>query len=165
MEEKKNTVLFSENEKVIAELGQNYLDSFLTGGGFSKTVMVLTDKRIYIKGKRFIGTGRVNTSADFNINDVTGTVYAVRSPMFLRLIILLLMVGGLVAAVLTEAPVSSLPILLLFLIILLLIRDTRALGIIVHGTEFSFPVQRYKNDVIGSFRQAVALMVESHRDK
>ncbi len=73
-------IFHDPREQVRAVLGQDYLTSVLQGGNLSKSIMILTDKRIYQRGKIFEFTtqGHLVSSAGervVNIRDVTGTSF------------------------------------------------------------------------------------------
>ena len=53
------TFFHDPDEKVMAVLGQGYVAGIISAGGFSKSVMVLTDRRLYTSGKVF-GKGSNN---------------------------------------------------------------------------------------------------------
>lgn len=65
------------NEKFICALGNNYLQSFLAGGFVSKAFAVVSDKRVYFRGKslekgeKALRFNRVTSMVD--LKDVTGT--------------------------------------------------------------------------------------------
>ena len=70
----------SLDEKLIAILGRGYIQSLITGQGLSKGVLLLTDKRLYQRGKRYNRTPRggwssINAHAVVNVDDITGTSY------------------------------------------------------------------------------------------
>lgn len=86
---------FDEEEEVISVLGQSWLDSLITNGIPRKTVMLLTDKRLYVWSRRIAHAGLGNIKADINVNDLSGSSFNVRSRQFVRIV---LMVLGLIGA-------------------------------------------------------------------
>jgi hypothetical protein len=61
---------YEEDEELIAVLGKGYLQSFLSGQGIQKGSLILTDKRVYFKGKRYERTvgGYKSYYGESNIN-------------------------------------------------------------------------------------------------
>jgi len=69
--------LASKEEKIVEVLGQNYLESLFSGVGMFKNIMILTDKRLYIKGKVYRGRNIMNLKSEMldiivPLKDVTG---------------------------------------------------------------------------------------------
>ena len=75
----------SPDEKLVAILGRGYLQSFITGHGLTKGLLLLTDRRLYQKGKRYNrtpngGWSSFTGSAVVDVNDITGTSYLSLNP-------------------------------------------------------------------------------------
>ncbi|PKN74802.1 MAG: hypothetical protein CVU49_06635 [Candidatus Cloacimonetes bacterium HGW-Cloacimonetes-2] len=171
MAEQRN-IFFAANESMIATLGKTYLDSFLSGAGLTKLVMVLTNQRLYVKGKTFIlGRGKVTIDEDYNVNDLTGTSYEIKSFLWLRILIILAGIAGLIPSIAvleysTEAAIPGILITVLFTALLVLLaKDRSYLGIFTGGTKFIYPMKKYRADEIMAFRQQVGLLIEYNRNK
>ena len=66
------------DEKLVASLGSRWIDNLVVTGKFSKDVCVVTDKRIYFRGKN-IKSGKIGKEeAIVDLKDVTGTSFSVR---------------------------------------------------------------------------------------
>lgn len=77
-------LLVDEKEEIIATLGQSYVKSYLASEGFQKNVVILSNKRIYIKGKVYTGKSPSNlnsylTDIIIPIKCVTGVEFLVIS--------------------------------------------------------------------------------------
>lgn len=74
-----NEKFIDSSESVIAAIGSNYLQNYLSGGNVSKGIGILTQKRFYYKGKNFSGNGlKVHSSTDetiVSIDDITVTQF------------------------------------------------------------------------------------------
>jgi hypothetical protein len=71
-------IVYDPSEEHMGTLGVDYVSNFLISGDLSKTILVLTDKRLYQKGKAFErnssnGFSQVNTQKVVDIKDITGT--------------------------------------------------------------------------------------------
>ncbi len=77
-DEKFDNFFMSPNEKMIAVLGNSYLENFLHNGIVKKGFSVVSDKRVYFQGKKYyLGeNGEVEESYNsrvVDLRDVTGT--------------------------------------------------------------------------------------------
>jgi hypothetical protein len=77
--------LFNPLEKVVCILGNDYLQNYLSGGAVSKSFSVVSDKRIYFRGKVFEIVGdrlrKKKVSSAVNIRDVTGVSVTYIAPI------------------------------------------------------------------------------------
>lgn len=154
---------FDEEEEVISVLGQSWLDSLITNGIPRKTVMLLTDKRLYVWSRRIAHAGLGNIKADINVNDLSGSSFNVRSRQFVRIMLVLFgLIGFLILA--NVAIEYAIVCLLVFALLIYLNRDMRTIGIITNGVEYLFPVKGHSPEEIRTFRVAIALMVEAERE-
>ena len=74
------------DEQVRGVLGQGYIGSLVSGQGFSRSVMYLTDKRLYQRGRIYEKdpTGRWTSSKGVkavSVRDITGTSFSESSPI------------------------------------------------------------------------------------
>lgn len=72
-------MLYEDDEEVVGILGEGYLENILGGGNVSRSTMILSNKRVYQKGKRyFIEDGEWNTKKGtkvLSVDDVVGTSF------------------------------------------------------------------------------------------
>jgi hypothetical protein len=94
-----------ENEKLVAVLGQGYVTNLLQGS-LSKTVLFLTNKRIYREGKAF-GTNALSStleSSSVNVSDIKATRFIQHnSPSVLWIGIIFTLLATILFAVASEA--------------------------------------------------------------
>lgn len=91
-------ILFSQNEEIVAVLGNNVIQRFLTTGILGNGFAVLSDKRLYFRGKCLHKKGkfyRKNTEEkSVDLKDVTGTGFEHTNPIgILALGIVCIVVG------------------------------------------------------------------------
>lgn len=75
--EKYKTIFMNPKEKFVCALGNGYLQNFLSGGFLGKGFAVVSDKRVYFKGRAFEFGGKKFTvktvTSTVDLKDVTGT--------------------------------------------------------------------------------------------
>lgn len=80
------SIFLNSNEEFICALGNDYLQNFLAGGGLTKGFAVLSDKRVYFKGKCFVKNGiRYSKSTEeriVDVKDVTGSGFINKNPIW-----------------------------------------------------------------------------------
>jgi len=73
-------MLVDQSESIVATIGSNYLQNYLSGGGVGKGIGILTQKRFYYKGRNFSGTGKAVKSTTeegvVSIEDITFTMFS-----------------------------------------------------------------------------------------
>ena len=91
------------NEQQIAVLGGNYLSNFLATGSIEKGFCVLSDKRVYFRGKCYYksGGGYKTRLEDrvVDVKDITGTGFSETRLLILKILAIASLVWALVAAV------------------------------------------------------------------
>lgn len=94
-----SNIVFDSREQVFSVLGNSYLQTFISTGTLGKAFALLSDKRIYFKGKCLMRIGsRWITSKEervINVEDVTGTGFTIISQVFLLVFALIALLGGL----------------------------------------------------------------------
>ena len=92
------------NEQQIAVLGGNYLSNFLATGSIEKGFCVLSDKRVYFRGKCYYKSGGdYKTRSEermVDVKDITGTGFAETRLFALKILAIISLAWALVAAVL-----------------------------------------------------------------
>ena len=80
-----NEILFDRNEKIVSILGNNTVQKFLTTGVLGNGFAVLSDKRLYFRGKCLYKKGKTfETSLEeraVDLKDVTGTGFEHSNPL------------------------------------------------------------------------------------
>lgn len=101
-----NSILASNNEKIQAILGSGVGHTFLATGELKKGFAILSDKRIYFKGKCFIKKGSIyliqREERVVDVKDVTGTGFVYNNPIWMFVLgivlsvlsVLFVMLGG-----------------------------------------------------------------------
>jgi hypothetical protein len=176
-------ILFTQDEIVISSLGHGYLQSILSGQGINKLLVVLTQKRLYLKGRLVeLGKGSRLINMDLNVADISGSASYLKSRRIWRIIILILGVlafivpfirhwrevsygaMSIVSVLVRGGILSPLVILLFFGFIYILIRDVRYLSIIMYGSEFTVLIKNYQESEVESFRRELALLIQNKRE-
>ena len=92
------------NEQQIAVLGGNYLSNFLATGSIEKGFCVLSDKRVYFRGKCYYKSGGdYKTRSEervVDVKDITGTGFSETRLFGLKILAIASLAWALVAAVL-----------------------------------------------------------------
>lgn len=72
---KLKNIFYDVNEEIIAILGQGFVTNFLFSGNISKTILILTNKRLYREGKAYAPSvmGKAKVSSVVNVEDVRAT--------------------------------------------------------------------------------------------
>lgn len=88
--EKFKRFFMNPKEEFVCALGNGYIQNFLANGSVGKGFAVVSDKRVYFKGKTYDVVGKklraTNESRTVDLKDVTGTgVRAVKYPLLLIL--------------------------------------------------------------------------------
>ena len=82
-------VFYDKAEKHIGTLGIDYLQNYLVNGLASKTILLLTNKRLYQRGDAFEKTPkgyiRVKTEKVIDIKDITGTSFQSVDPIIIKI--------------------------------------------------------------------------------
>lgn len=93
-------VIINPSETIVASLGNNYLQNMLATGSLGRSYTILTDRRVYFKGKFYNRYGarfiRSREERVVDLKDITGTGFEKISPYYMLLISL---VSLLIAAV------------------------------------------------------------------
>lgn len=91
------SIFHSQEEKLISILGQNYFDSILRDSALKKSVLILSDKRLYQRGVVYEKEGRGNFKKTqgqkiVDIEEVTGTSFISRHSIVLLFFSVVLLV-------------------------------------------------------------------------
>lgn len=91
-----NNILFDRNEKIVSVLGNNAIQKFLSTGVLGNGFAVLSDKRLYFRGKCLYKKGKSFETRQeeraIDLKDVTGTGFEHVNPIGL-------LIGGIISLV------------------------------------------------------------------
>lgn len=86
------------NEQLVAILGYSFAQSFFTRGGIKSGFAVLSDQRLYFRGKCLLRTGKrfstIHEQRTVDVRNVTGTGFVYINPIWLRVCAIILWVFG-----------------------------------------------------------------------
>lgn len=101
-----DSYLMNPKEKIVSVLGNNYLQNFLSGGIFMKGFSVVSDKRVYFRGKVFGIFGKkiykTKTTSAVNIRDITGVNVTYISPIQFIITGIILILAGIILSGITH---------------------------------------------------------------
>lgn len=144
------SILVDQSETVVASIGSNYLQNFLSGGNVEKGVGVLTQKRFYFKGQNFSGAGKdIQSTTEegvVSIEDITFTKFTYVRPT-----------GLLIAAIVLTLLVVTIPVALFFYVRYFTGRQTLFL-IAFSGGAFAFDIRWYPISDIRDFQRQLHLL-------
>ena len=90
-------MIFNKNEKIVSVLGNNAIQTFLSTGVLGTGFAVLTDKRVYFKGKCLVRRGKGFYSKleekAVDLSDVTGTGFVHNRATWLKVLMILSWIG------------------------------------------------------------------------
>lgn len=91
--------IHDKNEHIYAVLGHGFLMNYLRGD-ISNTLVILTNKRIYLRGRQILNQGFRTVQIDgehvCNLKEATGSLYTVNSQPFWMVIQVVLFAGALI---------------------------------------------------------------------
>lgn len=116
-----NSILASNNEKIQAILGSGVGHTFLATGELKKGFAILSDKRIYFKGKCFIKKGGIyllqREERVVDVKDVTGTGFVYNNPIWMIILgVVLLAIGMLLISLAGNGIIHPILVLLSLLL-------------------------------------------------
>ena len=106
------------DEEPRAILGQGYITSLLTGQGRTKSVMVLTNRRLYVDGKSFQRNSpgvftSVQGKKNVEVGKINSTAYEQKSAGFWKYLAYLLFAVGVLLLLLTIIKLAGLTFLVI----------------------------------------------------
>lgn len=144
------SIFVDQSESIVATIGSNYLQNFLSGGAVEQGVGVLTQKRFYFKGQNYSGVGKDIQSATeegvVSIEDITFTKFTYARPT-----------GLLIAAIILTLLVVTIPVALFFYVRYFTNRQTLFL-ISFPGGGFAFDIRWYPISDIRDFQRQLHLL-------
>lgn len=168
--QKGSSILVDQSEQIVATIGNNYLQNFLSGGSVEKGVGVLTQKRFYYKGRNFSGEGKAmkNTTEEgvVSIEDITLTMFSHTQHIGALIFAILLTVVGVFFLIISGMEAMC-PILLVasapFYIIYFLNRQT-LFKISFPGGSFGFDIRYYPIADIRDFQRQLHLLKDHRKE-
>ncbi len=117
-DEKFKKIFMSPKEKFVCALGNNYVQNFLANGFLGKGFAVVSDKRVYFKGKAFeLGAKKLrikSVSSNVDLKDVTGTEVRHVNPVIIMIMAVIIFIMALVCFILSAAVETTIVIVGLF---------------------------------------------------
>lgn len=145
------------SETVVASIGSNYIQNIMTGGQVKRGYALLTQKRLYYKGKSFSNVGKQAKSETeesiLDVSDITFTKFIYTRNTGLLIIGIL---GLIIAAFLFSQPAIAGTVLAVSLAFLIgyFVHKVTLFAIFFPGGKFTFDVRWYpKTDMIDFQRQ------------
>ena len=120
MEENQFTAMFaSPDERLVSVLGNNIAQTFFATGTIGKGFAVLSDRRVYFKGKCLQRTGKrfsaIHEERVVDVSNVTGTGFVHTKPVWLLVISIVLFVLAAVYFVVSVANLAFIGLLAVLL--------------------------------------------------
>lgn len=171
-----NKILADPTEQITATIGNNYIQSFLTGAGVKRGCGILTNRRFYYKGKNFStdqeGKGIINffksltsttEEGTVSVDDISFTKFSyTRNTGLLILAILCLIVGvGLFFARIEEAG-SALGVAAIVFFVMYFLKRSVIFEIYFPGGSFGYNLRWYPISEFRDFQRQVHL-TKDHR--
>ena len=159
-----------QSEEIMAAIGSNYLQNYLTGGEVSRSIGILTQKRFYYKGKNIVGTGRTMRSVTeegvVSVEDITFTKFThIRHTGFLLFGMLLTALAVVWFLVLNQsnlvfpALLPSIPFYILYFV-----KRSSLFLIAFPGGGFAFDVRWYPIADLRDFQRQLHLLKDHARE-
>jgi hypothetical protein len=161
-------IVYDPSEVHMGTLGINYLQSFLDSGILSKTVLVLTDKRLYQKGKSYEknnknGYNKINTQKVVDLKDITGTSFFEFDPFIIKISAIILIILGVIFFFLGESEGAFFMIAgSIFSFILYKISLKRFFVVEYAGGAIYTDSSLYDEAEINEFQKAISNLKDSH---
>lgn len=144
------SIFVDQSERIVATIGSNYLQNFLSGGTVEQGVGVLTQKRFYFKGQNYSGVGKdIQSTTEegvVSIEDITFTKFTYARPT-----------GLLIAAIILTIFVVTIPVALFFYVRYFTNRQTLFL-VSFPGGDFAFDIRWYPISDIRDFQRQLHLL-------
>lgn len=161
-------VLIDPSERILATIGSDFLQSFLSGGNVKNGVGVLTQKRFYYKGHNFSGPAKdlrsVTEEGVVSIEDVVSTSFSYTryiAVLVYAIFLTVIAVGAFFA--LPKVGLVVLLFALLFYVLYFVKRQTLFRVSFPDGNAFTFDVRYYPITDIRNFQRQLHLVKDSRK--
>ncbi len=159
-EEKFRNFFMSPNEKLVAILGNSYLENFFHSGNIKRGFAVASDKRVYFQGKKYYVGENGEIEENYNsrvvdLRDVTGTGF----DSFVDNGWLFLGIGNIVIGILLLAIIIGIPLLLYAAYCIYRYYKSKHSFIIIQyaGGEIGYELKWFGNQEIELFQKQLRL--------
>lgn len=162
------SILIDPSERILATIGSDFLQSFLSGGNVKNAVGVLTQKRFYYKGHNFSGPAKdlrsVTEEGVVSIEDVIATSFSYTR--YISVLAYAIFLTFLAVGAAFIAPQAGLIVFLLaavFYILYFVKRQTLFRVSFPDGNAFTFDVRYYPVTDIRNFQRQLHLVKDSRK--
>lgn len=169
-----SSMFVDQSESVMATIGNNYLQNFLTGGKVERGVGVLTQKRFYFKGKNYTGQGKdIKSSTQegvVSVDDIAFTQFIYTRPTGLLIAAVLLLIAGIAAFALgfdyflMRAVGGVVTVAALFFFVRYFTSRQTLFVITFPGGRFGFDVKYYPISDIRDFQRQLHLLKDHRKE-
>ena len=152
---KMREMFIEQDEKSVATLGGKYLDNLLATGTISKDTCVVTNKRLYFRGKNYVSAKAQKVEFIVDLKDISNTGYMMQSNILLMIFAVLSVLGGIAIEVGTEEGYAFIGGIILALIFVFLYKITRKrfFQVFFPGGALVFSVNKYNINDIKNFHK------------
>lgn len=161
-----SNLFVDESEKEVAVLGSSFIQNFLSSGDVSKGFCVVSNKRVYFKGKcyyrvcKHFKTTKEERTVD--LKDITGTGFSI-TRNFLLFVMLLISIAWAIFVTITcmsyfgvfQASVAFIPFVVIGIIYF--ICHVKLFEISFAGGKISFKATDYSQQEIADFQKALRI--------
>ena len=155
-------MLVDENETILATIGSNYLQNYLSGGNISKGIGILTQKRFYYKGHNFNGSGKsvksTTTEGIVSLEDITFTEFTYTRHIAFLVLAILSTVATIIFVQETVFVAALLLIISILFYVLFFIKCQTLFLVSFPGGGFAFDIRWYPIADIRDFQQQLHLL-------
>ncbi|MCM1187704.1 MAG: zinc ribbon domain-containing protein [bacterium] len=123
----------SEEEQLQIEIRGGSIRNLFSGGGFAKEIGVVTDKRVYYRGKSYSCKASRKVDCTIDLQDITYTGFTYVSSPFCIVLSVIFQAAGIFLTLIYAQPAFVLVFLMGILFFLGYFRSKRTLYVISHG--------------------------------
>ncbi len=145
------------SERVMASLGNSYATTALSGGGFGKTSLFFTNKRVYAKYKEYTTKGKSNVDAIIDLKEISGTLLSQSNPIALMVIGVLIALLGFGTAAMAVNPVPAIVGIIIggIFVIRWWLHRTVLMEISFQGDRISIMLKGYSYETANQFHKSL----------
>ena len=145
------------SEHVMASLGNSYATAALSGGGFGKTSLFFTNKRVYAKYKEYTTKGKSNVDAIIDLKEISGTLLSQSNPIALMVIGVLIALLGFGTAAMAVNPVPAIVGIIIggIFVIRWWLHRTVLMEISFQGDRISIMLKGYSYETANQFHKSL----------
>ncbi len=145
------------HQRVMASLGNSYATTALSGGGFGKTSLFFTNKRVYAKYKEYTTKGKSNVDAIIDLKEISGTLLSQSNPIALMVIGVLIALLGFGTAAMAVNPVPAIVGIIIggIFVIRWWLHRTVLMEISFQGDRISIMLKGYSYETANQFHKSL----------